>query len=74
MKPPLHLFQFAVSVVAAGIVNVAAAVAVPPLPLPGPYAVECTDVAQDTTKLSPGEDIQLYWEGVPRADGSARSP
>ena len=40
------------------------AVAVPPLPLPGPYAVECSNVAQDSSRLAPGESVELYWEGV----------
>jgi predicted dienelactone hydrolase len=45
---------------------------VPPLPLPGPYAVACSNVAQDFTRMAPGEDVQTYWEGVPRSDGSPR--
>ncbi len=44
----------------------------PPLPLPGPYPVACSNVTQDFTRLAPGEDVQTYWEGVPRADGSQR--
>ncbi len=44
---------------------------VPPLS-PGPYPVACNDVAQDFSKLAPGEDVETYWEGVPRADGSTR--
>ena len=50
------------------------AVAVPPLALPGPYAVECSSLAQDFSRLAPGEDAPSYWEGVPRADGSQRRP
>ena len=50
------------------------AVAVPPLALPGPYSVECSDLAQDFSRLAPGEDASLYWGGVPRADGSQRRP
>jgi predicted dienelactone hydrolase len=45
---------------------------VPPLPLFGPYPVACSNVAQDFTRMAPGEDVQTYWEGVPRADGSPR--
>jgi len=45
---------------------------VPPRPLPGPYAVACSNVAQDFSRMAPGEDVQTYWEGVPRDDGSAR--
>jgi hypothetical protein len=52
----------------------AVAVAVPPLPLPGPYAVECSNIAQDFSRLAPGETAESYWEGVPRANGTARSP
>ncbi len=44
---------------------------VPPLGS-GPYPVACNDVAQNFSKLAPGEDVEDYWEGVPRADGSPR--
>src|SRR5438552_11025564 len=40
---------------------------VDPLP-PGPYAVGCSNVAQDFTRVQPGESAQNYWEGV--RDGS----
>src|SRR3954453_8128817 len=33
--------------------------------VPGPYAVACSNVAQDPTRLAPGENAQDYWEGVP---------
>jgi Platelet-activating factor acetylhydrolase, isoform II len=45
---------------------------VPPLPLPGPYPVACSNVAQDFTRIAPGENAQDYWDGNPRSDGSAR--
>ncbi|MEO8675461.1 MAG: hypothetical protein ABI569_07765 [Casimicrobiaceae bacterium] len=45
---------------------------VPPRPIPGPYAVGCSDLAQDFTRVAPGEDVQDFWEGVPRGDGSPR--
>ena len=45
---------------------------VPPLPLPGPYPVACSDVAQDFSRVQPGENAQDYWDGTPRDDGSAR--
>ncbi len=48
------------------------ATVVPPLALPGPYPVACSNVAQDFSRMAPGEDVQAYWEGVPRADNSAR--
>ena len=57
----------------AGAAQGADSFAVPPLPLPGPYAIECSNVAQDFNRLAPGEDVQLYWEGVPRADGTPRN-
>ena len=50
------------------------AVAFPPLPLPGPYAVECSNVMQDTSRLAQGESVELYWEGVARTNGSPRRP
>ena len=40
---------------------------VPPLPLPGPYAVACSNIVQDFSRLGAGEDVQGYWEGVRRA-------
>jgi predicted dienelactone hydrolase len=45
---------------------------VPPLPLPGPYPVACSDVAQDFSRVQPGENAQNYWDGTPRDDGSGR--
>ena len=47
-------------------------VVVPPLPLPGPFAVACSNVLQDFSRLGPGEDVQSYWEGVPSAAGLPR--
>ena len=44
---------------------------VPPLP-PGPYAVACSNVAQDFGRMLPGEDVQAYWEGLARDDGTPR--
>ena len=40
---------------------------VDPLP-PGPYAVGCSNVAQDFGRVQAGESAQNYWEGYP--DGS----
>jgi predicted dienelactone hydrolase len=45
---------------------------VPPLPVPGPLKVACSNVAQDFSRVVPGDDIQDYWEGVPSAAGVAR--
>jgi predicted dienelactone hydrolase len=47
-------------------------VVVPPLPLPGPYPVGCSNVTQDFSRVAPGESAQAYWEGIPRDDGSGR--
>ncbi len=56
----------------AGSAPAAVPLVIPPLPLPGPYAVACSNVAQDFSRMAPGEDVQAYWEGVPRGDGSPR--
>ena len=45
---------------------------VPPLPLPGPYPVACSNVAQDFGRVAAGEDVQSYWEGISRGDGTPR--
>jgi predicted dienelactone hydrolase len=45
---------------------------VPPRVAPGKYPVACSNVAQDFARLLPGEDVQDYWEGVARADGTPR--
>jgi len=45
---------------------------VPPLPLPGPYTVACSNVAQDFNRVAPGEDAKDYWEGFPSASGAPR--
>jgi len=62
----------AVFVALGGSGQAAAALVVPPLPLPGPYPVACSNVVQDFTRMAPGEDVQAYWEGVPRPDGTRR--
>jgi predicted dienelactone hydrolase len=38
---------------------------VQPLPLPGPYTVACSNIAQDFTRVGAGEDVTDYWEGLP---------
>ena len=45
----------------------------PPLPLPGPYPVGCSNVTQDFSRVAPGEDVQAYWEGLPRDNGTSRT-
>ncbi|MBN1472330.1 MAG: hypothetical protein JW925_11155 [Syntrophaceae bacterium] len=37
---------------------------VQPWPLPGPYAVACSNIAQDFTRISAGEEVKDYWEGM----------
>ena len=37
----------------------------------GPYAVGCSNVEQDFTRIPPGESAQAYWEGLPR-NGTGR--
>ncbi len=55
----------------AGRADADALAVVDPLPVPGPYTVGCSNVAQDFTRLQPGENAQDYWEGTPDA-GRAR--
>lgn len=50
----------------------APATVVPPLPLPGPYAVACSDVQQDFSRVAAGDDVQTYWDGMPSASGTPR--
>ena len=45
---------------------------VQPLPLPGPFAVACSNVVQDFSRLGAGEDVQGYWEGAPSSTGVPR--
>jgi predicted dienelactone hydrolase len=45
---------------------------VQPLPLPGRYAVACSNIVQDFSRLGAGEDVQGYWEGAPSGDGTPR--
>ena len=45
---------------------------VQPLPLPGPYAVACSNVVQDFSRVGTGEDATSYWEGNPSGTGLPR--
>lgn len=45
---------------------------VQPLPLPGPYAVACSNIVQDFTRMAAGEDVTDYWEGRPSDNGTPR--
>jgi predicted dienelactone hydrolase len=47
-------------------------VEVPPLPLPGPYPVACSDIAQDFNRVASGESASDYWEGNPRSQTASR--
>ncbi|HET7317988.1 MAG TPA: hypothetical protein VFK23_02515 [Nitrospirota bacterium] len=47
-------------------------VVVQPLPLPGPYAVACSNVVQDFSRVAVGEDVTSYWEGNPSDNGMTR--
>ncbi len=58
---------FACAIIAASAEAADSLAVVDPLP-PGPYAVGCSNVEQDFSRLMPGETAQNYWEGVP--DGS----
>ncbi len=47
-------------------------VSVPPLALPGPYTIACSNVAQDFARVPGGEDAQDFWEGKPASNGAPR--
>ncbi len=47
-------------------------VVVQPLPLPGPYAVGCSDIVQDFSRVGAGESASDYWEGNPADNGTSR--
>ncbi len=47
-------------------------VVVQPWPLPGPYAVACSNIVQDFSRVPAGEDVHSYWEGNPSASGMPR--
>jgi hypothetical protein len=48
------------------VASAAGTLVVPPRTFPGPYAVGCSDLAQDFTRGAPSEDVQDFWEGVAR--------
>jgi len=47
-------------------------VVVQPLPLPGPFAVACSNVSQDFGRVGNGEDVTNYWEGTRSGSGTPR--
>jgi predicted dienelactone hydrolase len=54
--------------VAVPLSTLAAADIVAPLP-PGPFAVACSNVAQDFSRVPAGDSAQDYWEGQPNDNG-----
>ncbi len=67
MPSSLFTVSAATTVVALAFASAAFAdslLVVPPRPLPGPYAVQCSDVAQDFSRVAPGSSAQNYWEGI----------
>ena len=42
---------------------------VPPLPLPGPFPIACSNVVQDFNRVGTGESASDYWEAIPRSGG-----
>ncbi len=45
---------------------------VAPVALPGPHPVACSNIAQDFTRVGPGESAPDYWRGAPRDGGGDR--
>ncbi len=45
---------------------------VPALALAGPFAVACSNVTQDFSRVESGDNVQDYWEGVPASSGKQR--
>lgn len=45
---------------------------VQPLPLPGPYPVACSNIAQDFARLNSGEYADDYWRARPTSAGTPR--
>ena len=45
---------------------------VPPVSLPGPFPVACSNVVQDFTRVGSGASASDYWEGIPRSSGGSR--
>jgi hypothetical protein len=45
---------------------------VEPVPLPGPYPIACSNVAQGFGRVAPGAGVQDYWRGRPAPDGTPR--
>ena len=55
-----------------GAADVGGGATVPPLALPGPHAVACSNVAQDFARVANAAGAEDYWEGKPAADGTPR--
>jgi len=61
-----------VALASAGIARADPLADAPARPLAGPYPVACSNIEQDYGRVPSGEPIALWWEGVPRDDGSSR--
>lgn len=46
--------------------------AVSPLPIPGPYAVACSNIEQDFSQVASGDNVEDYWNGKPSTAGVPR--
>ena len=72
------LRSWGLAAIAAGVVCASATAgadtpfALPPLRLPGPYPVACSNVAQDFIRVPPGDDVEDYWDGLSGASGAQR--
>ncbi len=64
----LRTFAASLVLLAAGHAAAQADTVVPPLPPVGPYAVGCSNLEQDFTRVQPGEPVEAYWEGLPRGN------
>ena len=58
----------ALGFLAAGHAAAQSDLAVPPLPPVGPYAVGCSNLEQDFSRVQAGESVEAYWEGLPRGN------
>jgi predicted dienelactone hydrolase len=78
LRATLRLVMSAIAVVAAGCGGSddgssfppSQSTAVAPLPLPGPYTVACSNVAQDFSRVAADEEAATYWEGSPSPAGA----
>jgi len=70
---PLSIFRLlascgvAATAIASSLAGADVLATVPPVGT-GPYAVACANIAQDFSRLGPGESAQDYWEGSPNGN------